>query len=286
MGITHVLRGDEWIPSAPLHVQIYHALGWQQPLLYHVPTVLGSDKRKLSKRQGALSWEDLKNQGYLPEAVLNFLALIGWAYDDKTELFTREELIKVFTLDRVGIAGGIYDPAKLTWMNGVYIRQLPLHDLTQRTIPYLERPEAEGGLPDSIQRPLDRDYTYRVLQLEQERLKTLGEATSRVVFFYDDALSYDAALLVQKKMDIAGTRAALIRARDLLASLATWTHEAMETPMSDLAIELGLSRGQLFGAVRVAVSGSIATPPLFQMMEVLGRDRCLARIDEAIAKLT
>jgi len=247
--------------------------------------VLGSDKRKLSKRQGALSWEDLKNQGYLPEAVLNFLALLGWAYDDKTELFTPEELIKAFTLDRVGIAGGIYDPAKLTWMNGVYIRQLSLDDLTQRTIPYLERPEVEGGLPDSIQRPLDREYTSRVLQLEQERLKTLGEAAPRVAFFYTGALTYDPALLVQKKMDVASTRAALIRARDLLVSLKTWTHEAMETPMSDLAVELGLSRGQLFGAVRVAVSGSTATPPLFQMMEVLGRERCMTRIEQAIAKL-
>jgi glutamyl-tRNA synthetase len=217
--------------------------------------------------------------------VLNFLALLGWAYDDKTELFTPEELIKAFTLDRVGIAGGIYDPAKLTWMNGVYIRQLSLDDLTQRTIPYLERPEAEGGLPGSVQRPLNCEYTSRVLQLEQERLKTLGEAASRVAFFYTDALSYDAALLVQKKMDVAGTRVALMRARDLLASLETWTHEAMEAPMSDLAIELGLSRGQLFGTVRVAVSGSTATPPLFQMMEVLGRERCMARIAQAIAKL-
>ena len=285
MGITHVLRGDEWISSAPLHVQIYKAFGWQQPLLYHVPTVLGSDKRKLSKRQGALSWVELKNQGYLPEAVLNFLALIGWAYDDKTELFTPGELVKAFTLDRVGIAGAIYDPAKLTWMNGVYIRRLALDDLTRRTIPYLERPEAEGGLPDSIQRPLDREYTSRVLQLEQERLKTLGEAAPRVAFFYTDTLSYDVALLVQKKMDVASTRTALVRARDLLASLETWTHDVMETPMSDLAIKLGLSRGQLFGAVRVAVSGSTATPPLFQMMEVLGRERCMTRIDQAIAKL-
>ncbi len=123
------------------------------------------------------------------------------------------------------------------------------------------------------------------MQLEQERLKTLGEAAPRVAFFYTGALTYDPALLVQKKMDVASTRAALIRARDLLVSLKTWTHEAMETPMSDLAVELGLSRGQLFGAVRVAVSGSTATPPLFQMMEVLGRERCMTRIEQAIAKL-
>jgi glutamyl-tRNA synthetase len=286
MDITHVLRGDDWIPSAPRHVQIYKALGWQPPLFYHVPNVLGKDKRKLSKRHGAPSWVELKNQGYLPEAVFNFLALIGWSYDDKTELFTRDELIKVFTLDRIGIAGGIYDPDKLTWMNGVYIRQLPLDELTRRTLPYLERPEAEGGLPDSIQRPLDQQYTTRVLQLEQERLKTLGEAAPRVAFFYMDTLTYDTALLIQKKMDALHTRDALARARDLLASLEEWKHDEMEGPMSELATELGLSRGQFFGAVRVAVSGSTATPPLFQMMEVLGRRRSLTRIEQAIARLS
>jgi len=285
MNITHVLRGEEWISSAPLHVQIYRAFGWEMPLFYHVPTVLGKNKKKLSKRTGAPSWLELKEQGYLPEAVFNFLALIGWAYDDKTEIFTREELIRVFTLDRVGIAGGIYDPDKLTWMNGVYIRQLPLDELTQRTIPYLERPEAQGGLPDIIKRPLDVAYTTRVLQLEQERLKTLGEAAPRVAFFYLDDLTYDTALLIQKKMDAANTRDALIHARDLLVTMQSWTHEVMEPPMRELAEKLGLKTGQLFGSIRVAVSGSTATPPLFQMMEVLGRERSLARIDQAIARL-
>ena len=285
MGITHVLRGEEWISSAPRHIQIYQALGWEPPLFYHVPSVLGKDKKKLSKRHGAPSWIEMKNQGYLPEAVFNFLALLGWSYDDKTEIFTREELIQAFTLDRVGIAGGIYDPEKLTWMNGVYIRQLSLDELTRRTIPYLERPEAEGGLPDHIQRPLDVAYSSRVLQLEQERLKTLGEAAQRVAFFYSDTLTYDRALLIQKKMDATSTLHALVRARDLLASLKEWTHETMESPMSELATELGLSRGQLFGTIRVAVSGSTATPPLFQMMEVLGRTRCMTRIEQAIAKL-
>ncbi len=285
MGITHVLRGEEWISSAPRHIQIYKALGWDIPLIYHVPTVLGKNKKKLSKRTGAPSWLELKDQGYLPEAVFNFLALIGWSYDDKTEIFTREELIQAFTLDRVGVAGGIYDTDKLTWMNGVYIRQLPLDELTQRTIPYLERPEAQGGLPDEITRPLDKAYTARVLQLEQERLKTLGEAAPRIAFFYTDDLKYDTALLIQKKMDAAGTHAALVRARDLLASLEPWTHETMEPPMRALAEELNLKTGQLFGAIRVAVSGSTATPPLFQMMEVLGRKRSMARIDLAIARL-
>ncbi|HZR41152.1 MAG TPA: glutamate--tRNA ligase [Ktedonobacteraceae bacterium] len=286
MGITHVLRGEEWISSAPRHVQIYKALGWEPPLFYHLPNVLGKDKKKLSKRRNAPSWSDYKKQGYLPEAVFNFLALLGWSYDDKTEIFSKDELIQAFTLERIGISSGIYDPEKLLWMNGIYIRRLSLEELVERTLPYLERPEAEGGLPDSIQRPLDRDYTARVLQLEQERLKTLGEAAYMVSFFYEKEITYDTTLLIQKGMDAPRTRDALIQARDLLASLESWEHSSMETAMRELTARLGLKAGQMFGSVRTAVSGRTATPPLFQMMEVLGREVSLQRIEQAIALLS
>jgi len=285
MGITHVLRGEDWIPSAPRHVQIYKALGWDTPLFYHVPNVLGKDKRKLSKRRNAPSWSDYKKQGYLPEAVFNFLALLGWSYDDKTEIFTQEELVTAFTLNRVGISSGIYDPDKLLWMNGLYIRRLPLQELVQRILPYLERPEAEGGLPDTIQRPLDVPYTTRVLSLEQERLKTLGEAAPRISFFYLGDLEYDGALLLQKGMDSPRTRDALLHARDLLSTLHQWEHTEMEPPVRELATKLTLKPGQLLGSLRAAVSGSPATPPLFPMMEVLGRERCMQRIEQAINRL-
>jgi len=285
MGITHVLRGEEWISSAPRHVQIYKALGWETPLFYHVPNVLGKDKKKLSKRRNAPSWSDLRQQGFLPEAVFNFMALLGWSYDDKTEIFSQEELIRVFTLDRIGISSGIYDPDKLLWMNGVYIRQLPLDELVRRVLPYMERPEAEGGLPQSVERPLDLAYTTRVLHLEHERLKTLGEAAHVVSFFYEDHVVYDSASLIQKGMDSTRTREALIQARDLLATLQLWEHTVMEPPMRALATQLGLKTGQLFGSIRTAVSGRVATPPLFQMMEVLGREVSMRRIEEAIAVL-
>ncbi len=285
MGVTHVLRGEEWIASAPRHVQIYQALGWEPPLFYHLPNVLGKDKKKLSKRHNAPSWDTLQKQGYLPEAVFNFLALLGWAYDDKTEIFTREELIRLFTLDRIGVAGGILDPDKLTWMNGVYLRQLPLEELTRRALPYLERPAAEGGLPDTIARPLDVAYTQRVLQLEQERMKTLGEAALLVDFFYLDHLNYDTALLVPKQMDAASTRTALEQTHDRLTHIETWEHAALEEPLRALAAELGLKTGQLFGAIRVAISGRTVSPPLFQTMEVLGRQRTLERLAQAIARL-
>src|SRR5579883_1095348 len=238
------------------------------------------------KWHGAPSWIDFQKQGYLPEAVFNFMALLGWSYDDKTEIMTREELIERFTLDRIGVSGGIYDADKLLWMNGYYIRHLPLEEFTRRTIPYMERPEAEGGLPDTVRRPLDFDYTMRVLSLEQERLKTLGEAAHAVSFFYTDTLDYETPLLIQKGMDAGRTLLALTRARDLLNSIEQWEHSVMEQPMRELASELGLKTGQLFGSIRTAVSGRTATPPLFQMMEVLGRERSMQRINEAIARLS
>jgi len=162
---------------------------------------------------------------------------------------------------------------------------LSLDELTRRTIPYMERPEAEGGLPDSIPRPLDPEYTARVLQLEQERMKTLGEAAPKVAFFYLEDLDYDTTMLIQKGMDAERTRAALSYALNLLAGIEQWEHSVIEPPMRELAAELGLKAGQLFGSIRVAISGSNATPPLFQMMEVLGRERTMHRIEQAIARL-
>ncbi len=284
MEITHIIRAEEWISSAPLHVQIWQALGWEIPLIYHVPDVLGKDKLKLSKRRGAPSWQELQQQGFLPEAVVNFLALIGWSYDDKTEFFTSEELIHAFSLERVSTSAAMYDTEKMAWMNGVYIRKLPIEDMTQRTLPYMERPAAEGGLPDAIARPLDVAYTQRVLVLEQERLRTLGEAAHAVSFFYTEDWDYETPL-IQKGMDAAGTKNALTHTRELLAALPTWEASVIEEQMRVLMTELGLKPGQFLGAARVAVSGRKATPPLFQMIEVLGRERSLARIDRALASL-
>ncbi|HEY3993390.1 MAG TPA: glutamate--tRNA ligase [Ktedonobacteraceae bacterium] len=284
MSITHLIRAEEWISSAPLHVQIWRALGWEMPLLYHAPDVLGKDKRKLSKRHGAPSWKELQEQGFLPEAVVNFLALIGWSYDDKTEFFTREELIQAFSLERVSVSGAIYDAEKLAWMNGVYIRKLSIEEMTQRALPYMERSAAEGGLPDQIQRPLDLAYTQRVLSLEQERLRTLGEAAHAVSFFYTEDWEYEMPL-AQKGMDAERTKNALEQTLKLLLQSTVWEHAALEEQIRALMGALALKPAQLLGAVRVAVSGRKATPPLFQMIEVLGRERTLARIERALASL-
>jgi glutamyl-tRNA synthetase len=286
MRISHVTRGAaEWLPSAPLHVLTYQFFGWEQPIWVHLPVVLGKDRKKLSKRHGAEPLSSYQEQGYLPEAIINYLAMLGWSYDDKTDILSREQLMASFSLDRLGLADAMFDPERLLWMNGVYIRMLSPEELAERTLPYLERPEGAGGLPHSIKRPLDKAYVTRVLKLEQERMKTLGEAAQMVPFFFTDDLRYQADALIGKGMDREQTVTALQRALALLERLPTWEAAAMEEPLRALAAELDLKPGQLFMSARVALSGRTVSPPLFETMEVLGRERSLARIRQALAKL-
>ena len=286
MRISHVTRGAaEWLPSAPLHVLVYQFFGWEQPIWVHLPVLLGSDHKKLSKRLGALPLSHYQEAGYLPEAIINYLALLGWSYDDKTDILSREQLMASFSLDRVSISDAMFDPERLLWMNGVYMRMLTPENLAERAIPFLERPTGEGGLPGDIPRPLDKAYVARVLKLEQERMKTLGEVAQMVPFFFTDDLHYQADTLIGKGMDREKTVTALQRTLALLEGLPTWEAAAMEEPMRALADELGLKPGQLFMSARVAISGRAVSPPLFETMEVLGRERTLARLRQAVEKL-
>lgn len=286
MGITHVTRGaNDWLPSAPYHVLVYQFFGWQQPVWVHLPVVLGKDHKKLSKRFGAQPISTYRDAGYLPDAIINYFALLGWSYDDKTDILSREQLMASFSLERLSVSDAMFDPERLLWMNGVYIRALTPDALAERALPYLERPEAEGGLPDSVPRPLDKGYVARVLKLEQERMKTLGEAAQMTPFFFTDDLHYTSDLLIGKGMDREKTANALRQTLVLLEGMRTWEAHAMETPMRELADRLGLKPGQLFMPARVAVSGRTVSPPLFETMEVLGRERTLARIRQALEKL-
>jgi glutamyl-tRNA synthetase len=286
MGITHVIRAEEWISSAPLHVVIYHALGWSVPRLVHVPDVLGREGgKKLSKRFGAIPILEYRDLGYLPEAVLNYMALLGWSYDGETDVLSRDALIAAFSLDRVGTAPARYDEERLLWLNGVYIRRLSLDDLTERAAPFLERPEAKGGLPDTVARPLDRAYVGRILSLEQERMKTLAEAPQLTAFFFTPTLDYDTNQLLAKRMTRAQSLEGLRRAHDLLASLPEWSAAEMEAPLRALVEEMGLKPIQLFTAIRVGVTGRTVSPPLFETMDVLGRSTTLARLENAMTRL-
>jgi glutamyl-tRNA synthetase len=286
MRITHVLRAEEWIPSAPLHVIIYKALGWDPPVFAHVPDVLAPQGgKKLSKRAGAIPMLEYRERGYLPEAVFNYMALLGWSYDDKENVLSREQIIAAFTLDRVGVAPARYDEGRLLWFNGYYIRQLSADDLLERTLPFLERPEAQGGLPDSVARPIDRDYAHRVLALEQERMKTLAEAPGMTSFFFVDTLEYPPQTLIAKNMDAATTLDGLRRSGAILESLDGWAAADMEARLRELVTELGLKPVQLFTSLRVAVTGRTVSPPLFETMETLGRAVSLERLRQAISAL-
>ncbi|HEX9037236.1 MAG TPA: glutamate--tRNA ligase [Ktedonobacterales bacterium] len=286
MCINHVLRAEEWIPSAPLHVILYRALDWEPPIFAHVPDVLEPQGgMKLSKRKSAIPMLEYRERGYLPEALLNYMALLGWSFDDKENVLSREQLIAAFTLDRVGRAPARYDEGRLLWFNGYYIRQLSTDDLLKHALPFLERPEAEGGLPDSVARPVNREYARRVLALEQERMKTLAEAPAMTSFFFTGELEYAPQTLIAKHMSAESTLAGLRRSLMLLESVGDWAAAAMEAPLRELVAELGLKPVQLFTSLRVAVTGRTVSPPLFETMETLGRDISLRRLRNAIAAL-
>ncbi len=281
MKITHVLRGDEWIPSAPRHMLLYRALGIEPPVIAHLPRVLGPDGAKLSKRHGATSVFEYRDQGFLPDAIVNFLALIGWSLDDKTDVISREQLIAHFTLDRVVRNPGVFNIEKLTWMNGVYIREMPEAQLAA-----LIGERLDADLPPHIPRPVDRDIVRRVTPLIRERIKTLAEAPEYCDFFFEDALSYDEATLLGKAFAArpADAKAAFEAASAAFAA-ASWDHESLEAAGRALAEQLAIKPGDLFSLLRVAVTGKKISPPLFETMEILGKERCIARIGAAVSRL-
>jgi glutamyl-tRNA synthetase len=283
MEISHVMRAEEWLPSAPRHKKLYEAFGFEMPTLVHLPIILGPDRSKLSKRHGATSVLHYRDEGYLSDAMVNFLAKLGWSLDDSTEVISREELLKSFSLDRILANPAIFNVEKLDWFNGVYIRELPLDALCEELVPFLE--DAVRGLPASIKRPIDRDYLLRIMPLERERLKKLSEAPEMLSFFFEEQPAVDDAMLVQKGMDVDGTRRALEKALTTAERVEPWAEEHLEGPLRAAAEELGVKTGQLFGTIRVAITGRTAAPPLFETMAVLGRERCVARLRHALTAL-
>jgi glutamyl-tRNA synthetase len=280
MEITHVLRAEEWLSSTPRHRLLYQALGFEPPQFAHLPMILGADRAKLSKRHGAVSITEYREQGYLPEAMVNFLALLGWSLDDKTEIIPRQELISRFSLERVSRTAAVFNRDKLDWVNGVYIRSLSVEDFTQRALPFLD-----SSLPREVKRPLAVKYVRQIMPLIQERARTLTEVAELAQFFFIDQLEYAPSLLIAKGMSRKSATQALETAKQRLERLEVFDAESLEAMLRPLAEELGLKTGQFFGVLRIAVTGRTAAPPLFQTMSVLGKERCLRRIEEALDRL-
>ena len=279
MEISHVLRGDEWVSSAPRQILLYEALGWEPPRFAHLSIILGPDKAKLSKRHGAVSVMEYRDQGFLPEAMFNFLGLLGWSLDDHTVVISREQFIEHFTLERLVKNPAVFDLEKLTWMNGVYLRDTP-HDrlaglFTERLA--LDLPQAS----------IDRATVQALVPLVRERIKRLDELAAMTEGFFVEELPYGRAELLGKrfrdKPDVA--REALVAAKERAEAFDSWSHAALEEAYRALAEERDLKAGDLFMLLRVATTGKAVSPPLFESMELLGRERCLRRLDEAIAKL-
>lgn len=264
-GITHVIRGDDHISNTPKQLNIIRAVGAEVPLYAHVPMVYGSDGKKLSKRHGAVSVEEFRKDGYLPDALVNFLALLGWAPDGETTIMSRDELIERFSLERVSASPAQFDYDKLDWMNGVYLRAMPLDEYAHALILHL----GEQGYN------WDAGLVRRVAPLVQEKIARLGEFPSFAGFFFED---------VEPNPDDLGDATPMLdAAHTVLERLEPFTAEAIEAALRASADELGLKPRQAFQPIRVAVTGSKISPGLFESIELLGRETTLARLRSARA---
>ena len=278
MKISHVIRAEEWISSTPKHLMLYEAFGWTPPVMMHMPLLRNADKSKISKRKNPVSLEYYERQGYLPEALLNFLGLMGWSMPDERETFTLDEMIEAFTFDRLSLGGPVFDLQKLDWINGIYLRQLTPEALAERLQRQIIQPK--------VQRLSDPEFVQQMIPLLQERLHTLGDFHTMASYFYDTPLSYDASQLIPKGKNPRETAKTLTELSEHFQRYdGAWSDAELEEAMRRYIEHTKWDNRSLFMTLRVAITGRTASPPLFATMQVLGRETCLARIEDAIAAL-
>jgi glutamyl-tRNA synthetase len=258
--ITHVIRGEDHVPNTPKQIRILEALGRDVPVYAHVPNVFGTDGKKLSKRHGAVSVEEFRDQGYLAPALMNYLALLGWSFDDRTTIMSPAELVERFSLDRVGSSPATFDYAKLDWMNGVYLRELPPDAFADTLVAYLAEHGFEG----------DEETVRASAPLVQEKISRLDEYPGFAGFFFRRVKPPEELL--------DGTGPVLAEARETLAEVDPFAAEPIEAALRGLAERLGLKPRDAFGPIRAAVTGSEVSPGLFESLELLGREESLARL--------
>jgi glutamyl-tRNA synthetase len=285
MGITHVLRAQEWLSSTPLHVIMYRAFGWEPPAFCHLPMVMGTDGKKLSKRHGATSIDEFREQGCLREALINYVALLGASYEEGKDVYSLAELEERFSLDRLNKAPAIFDYKKLEWYNGQYIRMKDNGELAELCLPYAIRAGLFGGSgqePDEGQRGLFR----QAMPLIRERLVYLGEAAAKLAYLFSEPELPSAEEFIPKKGDLAAAMDLLRRGRDLVPALARAADDGeAEALVKDYAEKNGLKLGDLMMPLRVALTGARVSPPLFGSLRLLGAERSLVRVEKALAKL-
>ncbi len=270
MGITHILRGEEWLPSVPKHLLIFRAFGWTAPPMGHVPLVLGQDSKKLSKRHGATRVVEFREQGVLHEALVNYLALVGWAPGTEDEVFSMDDLVARWRIDQVQKAGGKWDYTRLKWFSGVWIRRLSDEELLERILPFI---------PAEWDRGLVRETIPHI----KERMETLTQAKDLIAFLFTDDLPTDPARYVPKKRAAGETRDVLMKVRSALTDVRPFTAPAIEAELKRLGAQAGWK--DLNMAVRLAVTGTNVGFGVYESVALLGRDRAIARLDQASALL-
>ena len=258
-GITHVIRGQDHVSNTPKQLRILEAIGAELPAYAHVPLLNGPDGRKLSKRHGAVTVEDFRAQGYIPEALVNFLALLGWSYDDHTEIMSRDELVERFTLERVGTSAATFDYKKLAWLNGMYLRALPADEYADRLVAYLREQGYEW----------DEELIRKAAPLVQEKIATLGEFPAFAGFLF---------ARVEPDPQQLGDGPMLPAAVERLAEVEPFEAGQIEAALREAAEELGLKPREAFQPIRLALTGSSVSPGLFESLELLGKDESLARL--------
>ena len=277
--ITHVARGEDLLPSTPKHILITRGMGAGEPVYAHLPLLFGTEGKKLSKRHDATSLTDFRDAGYLPDAVFNYLCLLGWSVDGETTIFTREDAIAAFDLADVSKNPATFDPDKLEWMNGEYVRAMEPERFVEMVVPFVER---------SIGRALDESDLARFREISglvQERTKLLPEAGEQVTFLFGDIDEYDEKSW-EKVMTKDGVADILTAASDRLGRLAPWTAEGIENELRAMLAEMEIGVGKGLQPMRVAVTGSSVSPPLFESMAVLGQETTVARLDSVRSRLT
>lgn len=269
MRITHVIRGEDHLTNTPKQIQLYRALGFEEPQFAHIPLIMGVDRTRLSKRHGATSVTAYRDLGYLPHAVVNYLVRLGWSHGDE-EIFTREELIEKFSLENVGTSAAIFNPEKAEWLNFHYLKALSVPELATAARPFLE---AKGY---SIS---DDDWLQRMVATLQERAKTLVELAEQADFFFRDEIDIDPAAAAKHLTE--AIREPLQQLRDRLAKIEVWSEETVHACFNEFTEASGLKLGKIAQPVRVAVTGRTASPGIFEVLDLLGKERSLARLDHA-----
>ncbi len=273
MGITHVIRGDDHIMNTPKQIPLYDALGYKKPIFCHIPLILGSDRSRMSKRHGATAIREYRQEGFLPDALVNYLSLLGWSPGNNQELISRKELVEKFDLSRVLKTGAVFGRDKLEWVNGQYVRQMPVPQLTDELVPYLEK-RGYGAFAK------DRGWLESLVKLFQERIFMLGQFPDLAQFFFEDKIEYSEEAKLEFKKDPRLEKAFLSYA-EALNALASFDTKTVEERSRSLMKELGMTGKEFIHPCRVAVTGRSVSPGFFETVSLLGKEKAVKRLTQA-----